>query len=187
MNVFAILDSMPAARLVRRIIGDESFEVFNAGERSNAIMMACGALSRELTPTVLLLDSETLEDRMLTESRLTVGGILDRSHGRTPYRLILAIPQVEAILLSDREGFEKALGRKVADLDWFEARFRPRAVFRRLLGDPEDFEDRALAVINALDDAALQRMGRHSIIQEIRSFMAEVQEPSKHARVRRAG
>jgi hypothetical protein len=188
MNVFVILDSLPSGRLVRRIIGDESFEVFNAGERSTAIMMACGALSRELTPTVLLLDSDTLEDRLLVQSRLTVGGILERGGGRTPHRLILAIPQVEAILFSDREGFEKALGRKIADLDWFEARFRPRAVFRRLLGEPEDFETEALGVINALDDAALRRMARHPIIQEIRGFMAEVQEPAaKRARVRRAG
>ncbi|HEV7589802.1 MAG TPA: hypothetical protein VGO40_16935 [Longimicrobium sp.] len=187
MNVFAILDSMPAARLVRRIIGDESFEVFNAGERSTAIMMACGALTRELTPTVLLLDADTLEHRMLTQSRLTVGGILDRCHGRTPYRLILAIPQVEAILFSDREGLENALGRAVADLDWFEARFRPRAVFRRLLGEG-DFEEKALTVIDALDDVALRRMARHPVVREIRSFMTEVQEPAaKRARVRRAG
>jgi hypothetical protein len=188
MNVYAVLDSLPSARLVRRVIQDDSFEVFNSGERSTAILSACGALSREMTPTVLLLDSETLEERMLMESQLEVGGILNRGCGNTPYRLILAIPQVEAILFSDREGFEKALGRKVADLDWFEARFRPRAVFRRLLGDPVDFEERALAVINALDDAALRRMARHPIIQEIRGFMAEVQEPaSKRARVRRAG
>ena len=184
--VAAILDNAPCARLVRRVIGDLEFEVYDGYERSNAIMSACGFLARELTPTVLLLDSETLEDRMLMESQLEIGGILNRSHGRTPYRLILAIPQVDAILFSDREGFEKALGRKVADLDWFEARFRPRAVFRRLLGDPEDFEDRALAVINALDDAALRRMARHPIVREIRGFMAEVQEP-KRARVRRAG
>jgi hypothetical protein len=188
MTVAAILDNALCARLVRRVIGDLGFEVYDARERSNAIMSACGVLSRELTPTVLLLDSETLEDRLLMETRLTVGGILERGHGRTPYRLILAVPQVEAILFSDREGFEKALGHKVADLDWFEARFRPRAVFRRLLGDPEDFETEALAVINALDDAALRRMGRHPIVREIRGFMAEVQEPAvERARVRRAG
>lgn len=120
------------------------------------------------------------------EEQQEVGGILERSHGRTPYRLLLAIPQVEAILFSDREGFEKALGRKVAELDWFEARFRPRAVFRRLLGEG-DFEKKALAVIDALDEAALRRMSRHPIIREIREFMAEVQPAAKRTRVRRAG
>jgi hypothetical protein len=187
MTVAAILDNEPCGRLVRRVIRDPGFEVYDGRERSNAIMSACGVLSDYLTPTVLLLDSDTLEERLLMERRNTVEGILDRGHGRTPYRLILAVPQVEAILFSDREGFEKALGRKVADLDWFEARFRPRAVFRRLLGDRE-FAEGALEVINALDDAALQRMARHPIIQEIRGFIAEVQEPaSKRARVRRAG
>jgi hypothetical protein len=187
MTVAAILDNEPCGRLVRRVISDPGFEVYNGQVRSNAIMSACGIMSRDLTPTVLLLDSDTLEERLLMERRHTVEGILDRDHGRTPYRLILAVPQVETILFSDREGFEKALGRKVADLDWFEARFRPRAVFRRLLGDRE-FEEGALEVINALDDAALRRMARHPIIREIREFIAEVQEPAaKRARVRRAG
>jgi hypothetical protein len=187
MTVAAILDNEPCARLVRRVIRDPGFEVYDGRERSNAIMSACGVLSHYLTPTVLLLDSDTLEERLLMERRHTVDGILDRGHGRTPYLLILAVPQVEAILFSDRQGFEKALGRKVADLDWFEARFRPRGVLRRLLGN-RDYNGAALEVIDALDDAALRRMARHPIIQEILGFMAEVQEPaSKRGRVRRAG
>ncbi|MFL5540071.1 MAG: hypothetical protein ACJ8J0_13860 [Longimicrobiaceae bacterium] len=184
VTVFAILDSLPSARLVRRVIDDPSLEVFNGIERSNAIMSACSTLSRKQTPTVLLLDSETLEERMLVESQLEIGGILNRGCGNTPHRLVLAIPQVDVILFSDREGFERALGKKMSDLELFEARFRPRAVFRRLLGEG-DFEEKALAVINALDDAALRRMARHPIIREIRDFMAEVQP--KRARVRRAG
>ena len=104
----------------------------------------------------------------------------------TPYRLILPIPQVEAILFSDRKGFEKALGRKVADLDWFEARFRPRSVLSRLLGDG-DYDEKALTFIDALDDAALRRMAQHEIVQEIREFIDEVQPKSRRPRVRRAG
>ena len=83
--------------------------------------------------------------------------------------------------------FTRALGRKVADEDWFEGRFRPRAVFRRLLGD-EDFEERTRIFVNALDEQALQRMAQHPVVQEIRSFVAEVREPAaRRARVRRAG
>jgi hypothetical protein len=184
MSVAAVVDNMLSGRLVRRIISDRSFEVYDGRDPSTAMMSACTLLSGELTPTVLLLDSETLEERMLRESRIEIGGYLSRCHPRTPYRLILAVPQVDVILFSDREGFERALGKKMSDLELFEARFRPRAVFRRLLGEG-DFEEKALAVINALDDTALRRMARHPIIQEIRDFMAEVQP--KRARVRRAG
>ena len=182
-TVAAVVDNEPSGRLVRRIVSDWGFEVYDGRERSTAIMMACGALSESM-PTVLLLDSDTLEDRLLRERQHLVEIILNRCRGRIPYRLILAVPQIEAILFSERKGFERALGRKVADLDWFEARFRPRAVFRRLLGEG-DFEEKALAVINALDEAALRRMARHPIIREIRDFMAEVQP--KRARVRRVG
>ena len=155
--------------------------------QSSAIMMACGALVRELTPTALVLDSDSLEDRPIRIARAEIGGILEDCHNHVPYRLVLAIPQVEAILFTDREGFERALGRKVADEDWFEGRFRPRAVFRRLLGD-EDFEERTRIFVNALDEQALQRMAQHPVVQEIRSFVAEVREPAaRRARVRRAG
>jgi hypothetical protein len=185
--VYVIVESASAARLVLRTIPDPAVEVYNAEERSAAMMMACGALSRERVPTVLLRDSETLEDRTLLEEQLEVGGYLNRCRASVPCRLVLAIPQVEAILFSDREGFEKALGRRVPDLDWFEARFRPRAVLRRLLGD-DDFAEKALTFIKSLDDAAVRRMAQHEIVQEIREFIDEVQEAkSRRARVRRAG
>ena len=187
MNVYAIFDSIASARIVDRVVGDPSIMLASGDVRSSAIMMACGALSRERTPSVLVLDSDSLEERVLVVEQVEIGGILDDCHGRIPYRLVLAIPQVEAILFSDREGFEKALGRKVAEEDWFEARFRPRAVLRRLL-DGSDYEQAVRSLVDALDDAALRRMARHPIIREIREFIAEVQEPaSKRARVRRAG
>jgi hypothetical protein len=187
MNVYAIFDSIASARIVDRVVGDPSIMLASGAVRSSAIMMACGALSRERTPTVLVLDSDSLEERAILEKQAEIGGILGDCNGRIPYRLILAVPQVEAILFTDRNGFEKALGRKVGDEDWFEARFRPRAVLKRLLAG-SDYEDAVRKLGETLDAAALRRMARHPIIQEIRSFMAEVQEPaSKRARVRRAG
>jgi hypothetical protein len=160
-------------------------DVFYTKVRSSAIMAACGSLADQ-HPTILLLDSDSLEERGIKNQQADVGGILKLRQGRTPFRLILAIPQVEAILFSDREGFEKALGRKVIERDWFEARFRPRAVLRRLLGDA-DFEEKALAFIDALDDAALERMAQHEVVREIREFIEEVHQPkSRRTRVRRA-
>jgi hypothetical protein len=187
MNVYAIFDSIASARIVDRVVDDPSVMLASGDVRSSAIMMSCGALSRERTPTVLVLDSDSLEERVMLVEQAEIGGILDDCRGRIPYRLVLAIPQVEAILFSDREGFEKALSRKVADEEWFEARFRPRAVLRRLLAGG-DYEQAVRTLVDALDDAALRRMARHSIVQEIRGFIAEVREPaSKRARVRRAG
>jgi hypothetical protein len=187
MNVYAIFDSVPSARLVGRIIDDPSLMLGAADVQSSAMMMAGGALRRELTPTVLVLDSDSLEERAILAEQAEIGGIMSMYGSRIPFRLVLAIPQVEAILFSDRRGFEKALGRKVAEKDWFEGRFRPRAVLKRLLAG-SDYEQAVRTLLDALDDAALRRMARHPIIQEIRGFMAEVQEPAaRRARVRRAG
>jgi predicted NACHT family NTPase len=76
---------------------------------------------------------------------------------------------------------------RVAENDWFEARFRPRAVLRRLLGE-DDYEQRAVALIDRLDETALKRMRRHPVVREIEEFLPEVQKPSAWGVcVRRAG
>ncbi|HKP76497.1 MAG TPA: hypothetical protein VJT67_13295 [Longimicrobiaceae bacterium] len=185
-SIQIILDSLPNSALIQTLIGDPCIDVFYTEVRSSAIMAACGSVG-DKHPTILLLDSDSLEQRAIEDDFADVNAILKLRHGRTPYRLILAIPQVEAILFSDREGLEKALGRKVADLEWFEARFRPRAVLRRLLGG-DDYDEKALALIDTLDDAALERMAQHEVMREIREFIAEVPEPkSRRTRIRRAG
>ncbi|HEU4556922.1 MAG TPA: hypothetical protein VFS20_03695 [Longimicrobium sp.] len=68
-----------------------------------------------------------------------------------------------------------------------EARFRPKAVFYRLLGGGKDAQQRALAVIDAIDETSLRRMAAHPVIREIQEFVEEVQSGrAKPAKVRRA-
>jgi hypothetical protein len=101
---------------------------------------------------------------------------------------VLAIPQVESILFTDRTALEKALGKEMTDEDAFEARFRPRAVFYRLVGGKKKAQERALAVIDRLDEVALRRMASHPVIREIQEFVDDVQHgrSSRPAKVRRA-
>jgi hypothetical protein len=177
MSVFVIVDNAPAARVVERVLADPRVEVVNAKERSTAMMKARSVLLREVEPTVLLLDSDSLEERAIVEDQLEIGGYLQRSSRGLPNRLVLAVPQVESILFADRAGLEKALERRIADEDFFEARFRPKAVFYRLLGGGA--EACALRVIDRLDESALKRMASHPAIREIQEFVSEVSVRSR--------
>ena len=207
MKASVVLVGAPAARLVERVLNDPCVAVEDTWERSSAMMRAARVAGREEQPVVLVLDSDSLEERPLMEDRLEVGGYLLGRSGGTPSKLVLAVPQVEAVLFHDRAGLERALGRKIADEDAFEARFRPKAVFRRLVGEGaeheapfveedadgnvilrDEIEERALAVIDALDEAALARMATHSIIREIVEFIDEVEARGElEEPVRRAG
>jgi hypothetical protein len=187
MQIAVVVDTAPVSRLVERVLSDAGVRVENAGERSTAMMRAATVLFREdWSPTVLLLDSDSLEERAIVEQQLEIGGYLRRGSGGHPNRLILAIPQVEAVLFADRAGLEKALAKKITDEEAFEARFRPKAVFYRLLGK-QNATERAIAVIDRLSDDALRRMAEHPVIQEIRQFIDEVRHDSDGpARIRRA-
>jgi len=173
MSVFVIVDNALTARLVERVLADPRVEVVNAKERSTAMMKARSVLLREVEPTVLLLDSDSLEERAIVEDQLEIGGYLQRSSRGLPNRLVLAIPQVESILFTDRTGLEKALERRIDDEDAFEARFRPKAVFYRLLGG-DDVEACALGVVERLDESALKRMATHPAIREIQEFVSDI-------------
>jgi hypothetical protein len=75
MKVGIVVDNLPVARLVKRVLADPRIEVFNAELRSDAIM-GVGSLASEGLAGVLLLDSDTLEDRALMELRLEVGALV---------------------------------------------------------------------------------------------------------------
>lgn len=185
MNVGIVLETAPTARLMGRIFPDPNTRIFDAQERSNAIM-GIGSLAAKDMAGVLVLDSDTLEERMLTELQLEIGALVRMGNAAYPRRLVLAIPQVEAVLFADRAGLEKALAKKITDDEAFEARFRPKAVFYRLLGK-QNATERAIAVIDRLSDDTLRRMAEHPVIQEIRQFIDEVRhESDEPAKVRRA-
>lgn len=189
MNTTVVVAGASAARLIRRVLNDPAVRVEDTWERSSAMMRAGRLAGMEEEPVVLVLDTDSLEERPIVEDRLEIGGYLRGRSGATPSKLVLAVPQVEAVLFSDRAGLERALGQKIADEDFFEARFRPMAVFRRLVGEANG-EERAGQVIDGLDDAALSRMAKHPIIQEITSFVEELrarEEYSEPVTVRRAG
>jgi hypothetical protein len=202
-----------ACRLLCRILCGAlrlDVRVVESSTRSGAIGTGIGLLSpSNCQPAVVVLDSDTLEEAPLAEQRSTVEHLLTTAWSGAPYRLVLAVPQVEAVLFHDRAGLERALGRRITDEDAFEGRFRPKAVFRRLAGEGaehaapyveedadgnavlrDEIEERALAVIDRLDEAALARMAKHPIIREIVDFADEVRardEPVHAEPVRRAG
>ncbi|HEX6747228.1 MAG TPA: hypothetical protein VF092_07995 [Longimicrobium sp.] len=173
MNTWIVLARAPAGRLIERVLNEPAVRIKATWEFSSAMMRAGRIAGHDEQPVILVMDTDSVEERPIVEYRLEIGGYLRGRSGGTPSRLVLAIPQVEAVLFHDRAGLERALGRTLSYDEAFEARFRPRAVFERLVGE-EDTEAKALAVIDRLDDAALRRMAEHPLIREIREFVDEM-------------
>ncbi len=191
MSTYVVVEGKPGARLVERILQARGRNAFTlaAGQRSYGIMLACSILAKEKQPTVLVIDSDTLEERAWIDEQAMIDGLLHDAAIRTPHTLVLAVPQVESVLFRDRAGLERALGHGIPDETCFEARFRPRAVIHRLLGD-KTVEEREVALIDALDEPALLRMAVDPAIIRIERFIDSAQQrkdsPPRKERVRRA-
>lgn len=189
MSSYVVVEGRAGARLVERILAarGQSAIVVESGERSAAIMLASSVLAHEHRPTALVVDSNALEERGWADEHGTIDWLLRQAAVRTPYALVMAVPQVQTLLFRDRTTLERALGGRVADEEWFEARYLPRTVLHRLLGG-EDVEQREMLLVNTLDEAALKRLSEHPLIAEIEHFLnavssaADAEEP-----IRRAG
>src|ERR1700741_2521357 len=94
-NVYAIFDSLPAARIVQRSAAGPPLKLGLPDVSSAAILMACGALRREHAPAILVLDSDSLEERVILQEEVAIEGVMELYRERIPYRIILAVPQVE--------------------------------------------------------------------------------------------
>jgi hypothetical protein len=188
MTIHIAVCGLRSALLIQRFFPHPDFTIEYNDYPVETAGGASTTLYRRGRPTVLLLDSDSLEERAMMYQRAELEPLFNRGHTVPPNRLIFAVPQLEAVLFEDRAGLERALGRRMTDEEAFEARFRPRAVFERLLGGG-DVEAKAEAVIAALDAAALRKMRRHPVIQEIEAFAREVRrgETPARARMRRAG
>lgn len=163
------------ARLLVRVLGaavPERLDVHATKTRFAAVSLSGAILADRAEPVALVLDADTLEAGSLDEERTTLDFLVRYGAAGTPYRIVLAIPQLAGALFLDRKELEQALGREMLDADFFEARFRPRAVLERLLGDLDGAE--GVAAVDALPDSSLRRIARHDAMQEIVAFLDRI-------------
>jgi len=123
-------DKMILSRFLAKEVRDiVEFGVANGSTAAQAL--ARSILSTNVRPVVLVMDTDTTDERRIAEIRELVEYSLREASSGSPYKLCLAIPTIEALLVQD----ERALaslggGREIQPFELDYARQNPKQYLR---------------------------------------------------------
>jgi hypothetical protein len=168
------------AELLRKLLGAMELpehQVLDGGRRSSAVSLAASIVNHRPRPTVLVLDTDTVEPGAIHEQESTAR-FLFAAPPSVPSSLLMAVPQVEVVVFGQAEALGCILGREPTEMELLEARFRPRGVLERLLA--EVGMDRA-AFIERINPRAAGRFAEHPLVQSLADFIRHPRAPARKA------
>jgi hypothetical protein len=172
MNAYIVAEGAFDADLLRRLIPTELAEqiaVVAADGRSSAVSLSRTILGARQVPTALVVDSHTTNDAQASEQRTILDDLLRLAAESIPYLVVLASPEIEAILFSVPEALERIVGASLTETDRIIARFRPKETLLRLIGEGGIASQAEL--VSRLTEEDLAKLRRDPLVSTILGFV----------------
>jgi hypothetical protein len=160
------------ARLLQRLLGTmelPDYAVLHGGRKTGAVLRGSTVLNEWNEPVIVVVDADSVEPENIWEQESDYRYLLPAGNfPGAPAEVLMAVPQVEAVLFSDHEALACILGRELTEREKIEGEFRPRAVLDRLLADVGMDRD---ALLEAINPRAAARFATHPLIQSLARFV----------------
>lgn len=145
---------------------------FVAGEGQYGVRsLASSLLATRSTPVAIVLDADTENENQIYEKSDLVNYLLHRASPGIPYKVILAVPEIEVIFLEDKSLIEKIANRSFNDLEWKFAKSQPKRFLLEVFGkDTPVFEK----IFSNISDEEIQILQQHPLIQDLIKFLSSV-------------
>jgi hypothetical protein len=137
-------------------------------ERYAAQPVAGTILSVKRVPVALVIDTATHDKMVVNEKLDMVRYLLRQNAAGVPFKVLPAIPEIEAVFFEDRNFVERITGREFSDLEWKFAKLSPKEALTTFLGAPAQLHKKILSRMTRDDVRALQK---HSLIVELSEFL----------------
>ncbi|NUO79792.1 hypothetical protein HUU05_06925 [candidate division KSB1 bacterium] len=157
-----ILKKLLANPLIKQTVFAPGIETYGA------MSLASTLLSTRRKPVVLVVDTNTRDESAIYEKVDTLRYLLRQAAADVPFKVLPAIPEIEAVFFEDRNFVERIIGRKFSDLEWKFAKLSPKEALTTFLGAPEQLHKKILSRMTKEDVRALQH---HSLIVELSEFL----------------
>lgn len=133
-----------------------------------ALSMAGTLLSTRRKPVALVVDTDSRSVNAIHEKVDTLRYLLRQNAAGVAFKVVPAIPEIEAVFFEDRNFVERITGRKFSDLEWKFAKLSPKEALTTFLGEPKQLHKKILSRMTKDDIRALQK---HSLIVELSEFL----------------
>lgn len=170
-KAYIVTEGPTHIEILRALISFELLKdvTFVDGENKyNADPLARTLLSERQIPMVLVVNADTNDEIAIESYQRDLEFLSYTATVRTPYKIVQAIPTIEAIFLQDRTWIEECIGRPLSALEWQLGQKQPRDLLAQYPEGVQAFIDHTL---NNLTEQRLQILRQHPLIQEITHFL----------------
>jgi hypothetical protein len=169
-----IVESETSKLILARFLPERpgGLEYAVANGRGSAQSLAGSVLSTGVRPVALVVDADSTDEARVAERREMIGYSLREASGGCPYRLVLAIPAMEIVLVQDEDMLAGLTGVPEAlpfELDY--AKQDPRQYLRERVCAGADYPSCLARVLNNLPEDLVQRAGSHPVVKEVGDFV----------------
>lgn len=166
--------------LLPRAANGHSVEIILRSGRgwSEAESLASSVLAGLREPVVLVVDADTRDERLIEERRRDLSDLLGMHGPESMWRVILMVPEMEALLFRDPSLLRSALGLELDERLLYRAKFEPRTVLEELLARVGLSYQQLLARLESSD---LSIILEASEIRQIMDFSGAADSDFEHA------
>jgi hypothetical protein len=152
--------------LPKNLIQDVKFVVGNGQYQVRSL--ASSLLATRHIPVILVLDANTDNESQIFEKSDLINYLLRRAAAKTPFKISLAIPEIETIFLQDKSLIEKIAKRQFNDLEWQLAQSKPKEFLETVLGTDKPIYE---TIFSSISNEEIKIFQQHPLLQEIIDFL----------------
>jgi hypothetical protein len=174
MRVYLLLEGSSDEALLQRLIPSEILSettIVIAGGRSNITSKARSLMVTKRRPLVMITDADTVEKDAVAQRLKTLEDLISSATAGVPYRVILAIPEMESWFFMIPDFVERVTGKRLSPDQRELAKMKPKEVLTELFKDHGSFSFNELA--SQMTDSEAETLRETDPIREVIDFLTE--------------
>ncbi|MGD1906719.1 MAG: hypothetical protein ACFB0C_12080 [Leptolyngbyaceae cyanobacterium] len=177
-KAYIVVEGPSDAQILRALMDEtllEGVKFINGEGKYGAETLARSLLLDRNLPVVLVIDADTTNPEAIHNYQQDLDFLTRSAAGGTPYKILQAVPVIEAVFLQDRPLFEQFIDRQFTDLEWQLGQKAPKELLSQYSEGSKVFIQ---TILGQLTDPMRHILGQHSLIQDISTFLATQIYPS---------
>ena len=181
MIAYIICESRSDIQILQAILPKQllkEVEFVAAGGISSVTSLARSIVVRRQVPVAIVVDADSTVTELVQMRTNSLTEIVESVSVNTPVKVILFVPEMEAIFFQDHQLLSRLLGYKPSQDELNAAVSEPRKILKQLIIKSQEVDDFA-QFINRLSDEDIDTLRNTSAIQELICFLQTVREPAE--------
>lgn len=174
MSVSVLAESNFDGMLLSTLLAEEqkagAVEVGVAHGLTSGYSLARTMLAVKRKPVAVVIDADSPEPEVATERKRRAEEVLGDAAGGVPFRVIVAVPELEVLFFKRLNLLKKAFGKKGDEHVIELAQLSPRRAIKKLAPD-EPYEKARFQLLRAMTPADVKALRGTDLIQDLLDFI----------------